>query len=36
MRQDEVDEYLKRRPFQPFRIHLSTGACFDFRQPQLA
>ena len=36
MRQDDVDEYLKRRPFQPFRIHLSTGAFFDIRQTQLA
>lgn len=29
MRQDDVDEHLKRRPFQPFRIQLSTGAFFD-------
>lgn len=36
MRQDDVDEYLKRRPFQPFRIYLSTGAFFDIDQPQSA
>lgn len=36
MRQDDLDEYLKCRPFQPFRIYLSTGAFFDIRQPQLA
>ena len=36
MRQDDLDEYLDREPFQPFRIHLSTGAFFDIRQPQLA
>jgi hypothetical protein len=36
MRQADLDEYLKRLPFQPFRIHLSTGAFFDIRQPQSA
>lgn len=36
MRQDDLNEYLKREPFQPFRLHLSTGAFFDIRQPQLA
>lgn len=36
MRQDDVDEHLKREPFQPFRIYLSTGAFFDIDQPQLA
>jgi hypothetical protein len=36
MRQDDLDEYVDRKPFQPFRIHLSTGAFFDIHQPQLA
>lgn len=36
MRQDDLDEYLQREPFQPFRIYLSTGAFFDIRQPELA
>lgn len=36
MRQDDVDEYLEQKPFQPFRIHLSTGAFFDIQQSQLA
>jgi hypothetical protein len=36
MRQDDVDEYLDRDPFQPFRIHLSTGAFFDVSHPPLA
>jgi hypothetical protein len=36
MRQDDLDEYLDREPFQPFRVHLSTGAFFDIHQPQLA
>jgi len=35
MRQEDVRELLERRPFQPFRIHLSTGAFFDIRQPQM-
>jgi hypothetical protein len=36
VRQDDLHEYLKRRAFQPFRLHLSTGAFFDIRQPQWA
>jgi len=35
MRKEDVSEYLDRRPFFPFRIHLSSGAFFDIRQPQL-
>jgi hypothetical protein len=34
-RQDDLDEYLDREPFQPFRLYLSTGAFVDIRQPQL-
>ncbi len=36
MRQEDLNEHLKRLPFQPFRIHLSTGAFFDIHQPQFA
>lgn len=36
MRRDNLEEYVKRRPFQPFRIYLSTGVFFDIRNPQLA
>ncbi len=36
MRQEDVREYLERRPFQPFRIQLSTGAFFDIRRPEMA
>jgi hypothetical protein len=36
MRQDDLDEYLDRQPFQPFRLYLSTGAFVDIRQPELA
>lgn len=36
MRQDDLDEYLDREPFQPFRIYLSTGVFFDIDQPEMA
>ena len=36
MRQDDLNEYLGRRPFQPVRIYLSTGSFVDIHQPQLA
>ena len=36
MRQDDLNEYLNREPFQPFRLYLSTGAFVDIHQPQLA
>lgn len=36
MRRDDVNEYLQRRPFQPFRLYLSTGVFVDIRQPELA
>ena len=35
MRESDLAEYLDRKPFQPFRIYLSTGAFVDIRQPQL-
>ncbi len=35
MRQDDLSEYLDRRPFQPFRLHLSTGVFVDIRNPQM-
>jgi hypothetical protein len=35
MRADDVRAYLNQRPFHPFRIHLSTGAFFDIRQPEM-
>jgi hypothetical protein len=36
MRQDDLEEYLHREPFEPFRIYLSTGVFVDIRQPELA
>lgn len=35
MRPDDLQQCLDQRPFRPFRIHLSTGAFFDIRQPEL-
>jgi hypothetical protein len=35
MRRDDLNEYLDRKPFRPFRLYLSTGAFVDIRQPQL-
>lgn len=36
MRLQEVQEALRREPFQPFRIHLTTGKTFDIRHPEFA
>ena len=32
---EDVKERLKRRPFQPFRIQITTGEVFDIRHPDL-
>jgi hypothetical protein len=36
MRPDELRQYLNRRPFRAFRLHLSSGAFFDVRNPHMA
>ncbi|HTU18286.1 MAG TPA: hypothetical protein VMG10_09535 [Gemmataceae bacterium] len=36
MRRDVVEDYLKQRPFLPFRLYLSTGAFVDIRHQQSA
>ncbi len=36
MRQQEVRDYLRKAPFQPFRIHLSNGQSHDVRHPEFA
>ncbi len=36
MRLDEFKELLRRRPFQPFRLHLTGGVTFEVRHPELA
>lgn len=36
MRPDDLLELLRAAPFEPFRIHLSDGASFDIRHPDMA
>ena len=36
MRPEEVYRILDRRPFQPVRIHVVDGRCFDITSRQLA
>lgn len=36
MRPQDVLELLRRRPFSPFRIHLSNGRVFEIRHPDQA
>jgi hypothetical protein len=35
MRPDDMLEYLRKQPFQPFRIHLTNGASYEIRHPEL-
>lgn len=35
MRAEELTEILRRQPFAPFRIHLTTGQTYDIRHPEL-
>lgn len=36
MRPEDVREFLKRQPFQPFRISLTDGRTYDVLHPELA
>ncbi len=36
MRAPEVQEVLRRQPFQAFRVRLSTGKGYDVRHPEFA
>ena len=36
MRPDESQELLRRRPFQPLRLHLTDGTIYEIRHPELA
>ncbi|MFO0840202.1 MAG: hypothetical protein U1D55_16970 [Phycisphaerae bacterium] len=36
MRPDDLLELLRAAPFKPFRIHLSDGASFEIRHPDMA
>ena len=35
MTQDDLQEYARRQPFEPFRVTLTTGATYDIRHPDL-
>ncbi len=35
MQAEDVEKKLKQRPFKPFRMHLTDGAAFDVRHPEL-
>lgn len=32
----ELREFLKKRPFEPFRLHLSSGETVEIRHPEMA
>ncbi len=34
MRPDTLQGWLRAVPFQPFRLHLTTGVAFDVRHPE--
>ena len=36
MRPNEIQEVLRRQPFQPFRVRLSTGQAYEIRHPEFA
>ena len=35
MRPDDLLEFLRRRPFEPFRLNLSDGTTYDVRHPEM-
>ena len=35
MTQEELRDYARRQPFEPFRVILTTGATYDIRHPDL-
>lgn len=36
MTAEKIDEFLHRRPFEPFRIHMSDGSSYEVRHLELA
>ena len=36
MRPDELRKFLDRRPFEPFRLHISSGQFVDVKHPEMA
>ncbi|MFL5245892.1 MAG: hypothetical protein ACJ8FY_27790 [Gemmataceae bacterium] len=35
MRQEDLIEALRRRPFQPFRMHVTDGTIYEVRHPEM-
>ncbi len=35
MQRETLREWLKREPFQPFRVHLADGRTYDVRYPRM-
>ena len=35
MRPDDLLEYVRKQPFQPFRMHLTDGNSYDIRHPEI-
>ncbi len=36
MRPEDILRFLRARPFEPFRIHMSDGSTFEVMHPELA
>ncbi len=36
MRADELRQLLDRRPFEPIRLHISSGQTVDIKHPEMA
>jgi len=36
MRPEELRTMIRRRPFEPFRLHISSGQTVDVRHPEMA
>jgi hypothetical protein len=36
MRTEDIREYVKRQPFQPFRLTLTDGRTYEIHHPELA
>ena len=34
MRAEELMQLVRRKPFQPFRVHVTTGQHYDIRHPE--
>jgi hypothetical protein len=36
VRPDDLLRFIRRRPFEPFRIHIADGTVYDIRGPEMA